>query len=401
MALVHKGENQHVPVMTATPIPRTLALTLYGDLDVTQLDELPPGRTPPVTRVLSGSAGEAKAIATMQRALALGRQAYWVCPLIEESDKLELANATARHATLVEALPSYRVGLVHGRLSTDEREEVMEAFRQGQVHALVATTVIEVGVDVPNASLMVVESAERFGLAQLHQLRGRIGRGSGASACLLLHGSGNEGAGTGSDFLSDGEEGEPRAPAKRGRKKAAATEEAAPSPSGSGTTSAARLAVLAQSSNGFHIAEADLRIRGPGEVLGTRQAGLPPLRYADLLRDIDLLQMVAEFLTPLDLSEDALAVEAIRDVGPGGHFFGTAHTQARYRNAFYSPVLSDWRNYETWQLAGSPTAIEKANRVWKERLASYEAPYMDPAIREELDAFVEKRIAEGGAPTDF
>jgi trimethylamine--corrinoid protein Co-methyltransferase len=123
--------------------------------------------------------------------------------------------------------------------------------------------------------------------------------------------------------------------------------------------------------------------------------------YEKMILDIDLLQMVAEFLTPLDLSEDALAVEAIRDVGPGGHFFGTAHTQARYRNAFYSPVLSDWRNFETWQLAGAPTAIEKANRIWKERLASYEAPYMDAAIREELDAFVEKRIAEGGAPTDF
>jgi ATP-dependent DNA helicase RecG len=304
-ALRKKGTMPHLLVMTATPIPRTLALTLYGDLDVTQLDELPPGRTPPVTRVLSGSAGEAKAIATMQRALALGRQAYWVCPLIEESDKLELANATARHATLVEALPSYRVGLVHGRLSTDEREEVMEAFRQGQVHALVATTVIEVGVDVPNASLMVVESAERFGLAQLHQLRGRIGRGSGASACLLLHGSGNEGAGTGSDFLSDGEEDEPRAPVKRSRKKAAATE-TAPSPSGSGTTSAARLAVLAQSSNGFHIAEADLRIRGPGEVLGTRQAGLPPLRYADLLRDIDLLQIARREATALLARDPAL-----------------------------------------------------------------------------------------------
>jgi len=123
--------------------------------------------------------------------------------------------------------------------------------------------------------------------------------------------------------------------------------------------------------------------------------------YEKMILDIDLLQMVAEFLTPLDLSDDALAIDAIRDVGPGGHFFGTAHTQARYRNAFYSPVLSDWRNFETWQLAGSPTAIEKANRVWKERLATYEEPYMDPAIREELDAFVEKRIAEGGAPTDF
>ncbi len=123
--------------------------------------------------------------------------------------------------------------------------------------------------------------------------------------------------------------------------------------------------------------------------------------YEKFILDVDLLQMVAEMLTPLDLSEDALAVEAIRDVGPGGHFFGTKHTQERYKTAFYSPVLSDWRNYETWALAGAPTAMEKANRVWKERLASYEAPAMDPARREEIDAFVEKRIAEGGAPTDF
>jgi ATP-dependent DNA helicase RecG len=355
-ALRKKGVMPHLLVMTATPIPRTLALTLYGDLDVTQLDELPPGRTPPVTRVLAGRAGAARAVAALGRAVAAGRQAYWVCPLIEESDKIDLANATARHAALCAALPQCRVGLVHGRLNTDERDQVMEQFRAGALHILVATTVIEVGVDVPNASLMVVESAERFGLAQLHQLRGRIGRGAGPSACLLMHGTGT---GTDPDTDADADantdaEG-PRAaapdPAAAGKPRsqrgagksagepgkepgAAATEPAdrvaadlgatrrkralhAASPAtepvidrggdreggrggpaepppplpGSGTTARARLEILARMSNGFHIAEADLRIRGPGEVLGTRQAGLPPLRYADLLRDLDLLQI--------------------------------------------------------------------------------------------------------------
>ena len=355
-ALRRKGVMPHLLVMTATPIPRTLALTLYGDLDVTQLDELPPGRTPPVTRVLSGRAGAARAVAALGRAVAVGRQAFWVCPLIEESDKIDLANATERHAALCAALPHCRVGLVHGRLNTDEREQVMEQFRTGALHILVATTVIEVGVDVPNASLMVVESAERFGLAQLHQLRGRIGRGAGPSACLLMHGSGASDESSDSDKLPSGVPARPAAadlaaeladePAARAsaaagpvRRKRAARATAAPEtgrgdqtdgpgelsserseklpserseklpselpdnraersaakdpapPLGSGTTARARLEILARMSNGFHIAEADLRIRGPGEVLGTRQAGLPPLRYADLLRDLDLLQI--------------------------------------------------------------------------------------------------------------
>ncbi|HRI50453.1 MAG TPA: helicase-related protein, partial [Pseudomonadota bacterium] len=319
-ALRKKGVMPHLLVMTATPIPRTLALTLYGDLDVTQLDELPPGRTPPVTRVLARRAGAARAVAALGRAVAAGRQAYWVCPLIEESDKIDLANATERHAALCTALPQCRVGLVHGRLNTDERDQVMEQFRAGALHILVATTVIEVGVDVPNASLMVVESAERFGLAQLHQLRGRIGRGAGPSACLLMHGSGA------SDETAEPEQPAAAPPAapdsraaarpvaepatddndglaesattaagpvrrKRAPRGAAPEAEAAPLPLGSGTTPRARLEILARMSNGFHIAEADLRIRGPGEVLGTRQAGLPPLRYADLLRDLDLLQI--------------------------------------------------------------------------------------------------------------
>jgi ATP-dependent DNA helicase RecG len=306
-ALRKKGVMPHLLVMTATPIPRTLALTLYGDLDVTQLDELPPGRTPPVTRVLSGAAGEARAVQALHGAVAAGRQAYWVCPLIEESDKIDFANATARHAALMQALPHCQVGLVHGRLNTDERDQLMTRFRNGELHILVATTVIEVGVDVPNASLMVVESAERFGLAQLHQLRGRIGRGPGKSACLLLHGSGGGGGGGGGGAPdASADEGEPGGGRKKptgGRRKKAAdgapglarptgpADEVPAAAPAAATTAGARLQVLAGTTDGFHIAEADLRIRGPGEVLGTRQAGLPPLRYADLLRDLDLLQI--------------------------------------------------------------------------------------------------------------
>jgi len=287
-ALRRKGQLPHLLVMTATPIPRTLALTLYGDLDVTQLDELPPGRTPPVTRVLSGLAGLRRAVSAVRGAVAAGRQAYWVCPLIEESEKLDFQSVTARHASLVAALPELRVGLVHGRLGSAERDEVMERFRRGELHLLCATTVIEVGVDVPNASLMVVEGAERFGLAQLHQLRGRIGRGSGTSACLLLH---DIPTGTAAMDLGTPAEARPEPPPRRTAARPAAAEEKDEPLPDRGSTSQARLNVLARSSNGFHIAEADLRLRGPGEVLGTRQAGLPPLRYADLLRDIDLLQL--------------------------------------------------------------------------------------------------------------
>ena len=287
-ALRRKGRQPHILVMTATPIPRTLALTLYGDLDVSQLDELPPGRTPPVTKVLSGKAGEPRALTAVRKAVTEGRQAYWVCPLIEDSDKLELSSATARHAALSSALPDLRVGLVHGRLGSDERDEVMDRFRRRELDVLVATTVIEVGVDVPNASLMVIESAERFGLAQLHQLRGRVGRGSGKSLCLLLHGSAlSDGSGAvHSDPLLDEDEDTPK-PKKR-RKASDETTKAAPATTAA-PTAAHRLEVVAQTSDGFRLAEADLRIRGPGEVLGTRQSGLPPLRFADLLRDIDLL----------------------------------------------------------------------------------------------------------------
>lgn len=284
-ALRRKGRQPHILVMTATPIPRTLALTLYGDLDVSQLDELPPGRTPPSTKVLPGRSGEKKALVAVRRAVSEGRQAYWVCPLIEESDKLELSSATARHAALSHALPDLRIGLVHGRLASDERDDVMERFRRRELDVLVATTVIEVGVDVPNASLMVIESAERFGLAQLHQLRGRVGRGAGSSACLLLHGSalGEESGTVVSADLDDEEE------EKKPRRRRKATEGETDAAAAAVPSALSRLEVVAATSDGFRLAEADLRIRGPGEVLGTRQSGLPPLRFADLLRDIDLL----------------------------------------------------------------------------------------------------------------
>jgi ATP-dependent DNA helicase RecG len=301
-ALRRKGQAgdsmPHLLVMTATPIPRTLALTLYGDLDVTQLDELPPGRTPPVTRVLGGAAGLKRAVAAVRGAVAAGRQAYWVCPLIEESEKLDFQSVTTRHASLLAALPELRVGLVHGRLSSSERDDVMERFRRGELHLLCATTVIEVGVDVPNASLMIVEGAERFGLAQLHQLRGRIGRGEGASACLLLHDTPTE--------IRDVPE--PVLPMAQATTPLIEPPTAKETAGGAGTTAQARLSVLARSSNGFHIAEADLRLRGPGEVLGTRQAGLPPLRYADLLRDIDLLQIARREAAALISRDPELAL---------------------------------------------------------------------------------------------
>jgi ATP-dependent DNA helicase RecG len=236
--------------MTATPIPRTLALTAYGDLDITLLDELPPGREPPLTRVLHGATGRQRALKELHKALAAGRQAYWVCPLIEESEKIDLADVTEAASFLRGAL-DVPIGLVHGRLPTPERDEVMRAFRAGELRVLVATTVIEVGVDVPQASMMVIEGAERFGLAQLHQLRGRVGRGGGKATCLLVTGSRAGDAGD-------------------------------------------RLEVMAETADGFRVAEADLRIRGPGELFGTRQAGLPRLRYADLVRDAELLRLARE-----------------------------------------------------------------------------------------------------------
>ncbi len=240
----------HLLMMSATPIPRTLAMSYYADLDVSTIDELPPGRTPIVTRVIADSRKD-EIIARLGVQLAAGRQAYWVCPLIEESEALDLSNATATHEDLSAALPGMRVGLLHSRMPTAEKKDVMAQFAAGALQVLVATTVIEVGVDVPNASLMVIEHAERFGLSQLHQLRGRVGRGAVASACVLLYSVGDSGR--------------------------------------LGDTAKDRLRAMQETTDGFEIARRDLAIRGPGEFLGARQSGAALLRFADLEQDSALL----------------------------------------------------------------------------------------------------------------
>jgi ATP-dependent DNA helicase RecG len=250
--LRQKGALPHLLVMTATPIPRTLALTAYGDLDVSVLDELPPGRTPTDTRICAGAPGRRRAYDLLEKGLAKGARAFVVCPLVEKSDEPDgptWQNAVDTAARLEGALGPYRVGLVHGRMAQDERERQILALRDGGLDVLVATTVIEVGVDVPAARIIVIEDADRFGLAQLHQLRGRVGRGGGGSLCLLV----TKGAGT--------------------------------------SEAAARLSIMAATNDGFRIAEADLEIRGPGEVFGRRQAGLPKLRFGDLTAHAELLRL--------------------------------------------------------------------------------------------------------------
>jgi len=238
-------------VMTATPIPRTLAMTLYGDLDLSVLDELPPGRTPIVSRVLPARE-RGRVWKALEAELALGHQAYVVFPLVEASEKIDLQDATQGAEELQAAFPSARVRLLHGRMAAAEKEEAMESFRRGEVQILVCTTVVEVGVDVANATVMVVEAAERFGLSQLHQLRGRVGRGTAPGKCFLLSG-----------FTG-------------------------------GPEALARLRVLEETSDGFVVAERDLALRGQGEFLGTRQSGIPELAVADLARDQALSAVAAE-----------------------------------------------------------------------------------------------------------
>jgi len=268
-----QAKHPHQLIMTATPIPRTLAMTAYADLDVSIIDELPPGRTP-VKTVAAPDTRRDEVVARIHAACAQGRQAYWVCPLIEESEELDYQAAEETAAALAEALPDVRVGLVHGRMPPKKKEEAMLAFKAGRIQLLVATTVIEVGVDVPNATLMVIENAERMGLAQLHQLRGRVGRGSHESSCVLLY----------------------RAPL--------------------GQLSRARLNAIRDSNDGFVIAQRDLELRGPGELLGTRQTGLAHMRVADLARDSDLLPQVhqaAELM--LARHRDRIAPLAARWIG--------------------------------------------------------------------------------------
>ena len=253
--LQHEKMEPHLLMMTATPIPRTLAMSYYADLDVSTLDELPPGRTPIVTKVVHEGRRH-EVIERIRAQVAQGRQVYWVCPLIEESEALDLSNATETHAEISAALQAsdatFTVGLLHSRLPPDEKKAVMAEFVQGRTAVLVSTTVIEVGVDVPNASLMVIDHAERFGLSQLHQLRGRVGRGAAASACVLLYATGDA----------------PRL----------------------GEAARERLKAMAETNDGFEIARRDLEIRGPGEFLGARQSGDAMLRFADLATDDAILQ---------------------------------------------------------------------------------------------------------------
>jgi ATP-dependent DNA helicase RecG len=256
----------HQLMMSATPIPRTLAMTYYADLEVSAIDELPPGRTPVITRIVDQNRRD-EVIERVHAAALESRQVYWVCPLIEESEALQLQTATDTHAALMAALPDLQVGLVHGRLKPAEKQEVMDAFTRGDIHVLVATTVIEVGVDVPNASLMVIEHAERFGLSQLHQLRGRVGRGTAESVCLLLY------------------------------------------QSPLGATAKQRLMTMRETADGFEIARRDLQIRGPGEFLGARQSGEALLRFADLKTDQWLVDKARDVTQSL-LHDDPATVEA-------------------------------------------------------------------------------------------
>lgn len=283
LALREKGEagglTPHQLIMTATPIPRTLAMSAYADLDVSVIDELPPGRTPVKTVVVSDER-RPEVVERIRRACSEGRQAYWVCTLIEESEALQCQAAEVTRDELTDALPELAIGLVHGRMKSSEKAEVMAAFKGGELDLLVATTVIEVGVDVPNASLMIIENPERLGLSQLHQLRGRVGRGSTESFCVLLY----------------------HPPLSK--------------------TSRQRLSVMRETTDGFRIAEKDLEIRGPGEVLGTRQTGMVGFRIADPVRDAPLLPQIrtgAERL--LETDPDAVAALTARWLA-GGERYG-------------------------------------------------------------------------------
>ena len=280
LALRQKGiGDAHQLMMSATPIPRTLAMSFYADLDVSVIDQMPPGRTPVATKLVS-QRRRGEIVERVRRIAAAGQQVYWVCPLIEESEKLELQTAVALHTELTAALPELKVGLLHGRMKPAEKMATMDGFVRGEVDVLVATTVIEVGVDVPNASMMVIEHAERFGLAQLHQLRGRVGRGADESVCVLLF----------EEPMSE--------------------------------LAKARLKVIYENTDGFEIARQDLSIRGPGEFLGARQSGMPLLRFADLERDVALIERARDAADELLRREPGAAQAHLeRSLGGRQEFF--------------------------------------------------------------------------------
>ncbi len=282
MALRDKGISEHGHphqlVMTATPIPRTLAMAAYADLDTSVIDELPPGRQP-VTTIAIPESRRGEVVERVRSACESGQQAYWVCPLIEESEVLDYQAAEKSYEMLVEALPELRIGLVHGRMRPAEKDKGMKAFKEGLIQLLVATTVIEVGVDVPNASLMIIENAERMGLSQLHQLRGRVGRGAAQSHCVLLY----------------------KSPLGRIAKE--------------------RLSVLRETNDGFVVAQRDLELRGPGELLGTRQTGLPEYRVANLVRDSELMPQVQIAAEEIRKTDDRIAGRIVRRwLGDAGRY---------------------------------------------------------------------------------
>ncbi|MDG1163280.1 MAG: ATP-dependent DNA helicase RecG [Burkholderiales bacterium] len=272
LALIDKGADRmnqtHQLMMSATPIPRSLAMSFFGDLDVSVIDELPPGRMPITTKLVNNSRRQ-EVFERVKDTCHLGQQVYWVCPLIEESETLQLETALETFKVIQDEFPNLRIGVVHGRMKGHDKSKIMQEFSKGDVHLLVATSVIEVGVDVPNATVMVIENAERMGLSQLHQLRGRIGRGSAASTCILLY----------SAKLTD--------------------------------TARLRLKIIYENIDGFEVARADLELRGPGEVLGARQSGMPMLRYADLERDSDLLEKAERMASDFLLNQPAQARQHI------------------------------------------------------------------------------------------
>ena len=272
LALIDKGADRmnqtHQLMMSATPIPRSLAMSFFGDLDVSVIDELPPGRMPITTKLVNNSRRQ-EVFERVKDTCHLGQQVYWVCPLIEESETLQLETALETFKVIQDEFPNLRIGVVHGRMKGHDKSKIMQEFSKGDVHLLVATSVIEVGVDVPNATVMVIENAERMGLSQLHQLRGRIGRGSAASTCILLY----------SAKLTD--------------------------------TARLRLKIIYENIDGFEVARADLELRGPGEVLGARQSGMPMLRYADLERDTDLLEKAERMASDFLLNQPAQARQHI------------------------------------------------------------------------------------------